>query len=305
MRISCSQWKFSLSPIYERKTWKNLNIEIQNFISIFVFRYSSPWRFCAQICTIANVLIANIMFAVKVLPFTHLRKKNLEKFEYRNTEFYFDFRFSIFAPLAFLCSNLYYSERAHCEYHVRSEGSHFHPSTKEKKCKNLNIEIQNFISIFVFRYSPPWRFCAQICTIANVLIANIMFAVEVLTFTHLRKKNLQKFNIEIQNFISIFVFRYSPHWRFCAQICTIANVLIANIMFAVKVLTFTHLRKKNLEKFEYRNTEFYFDFRFSIFVPLAFLCSNLYYSERAHCEYHVRSGGSHFHPSSKEKIAKI
>ena len=132
------------------------------------------------------------MFAVEVLTFTHLRKKNLEKFEYRNTEFYFDFRFSVFALLAFLCSNLYYSERAHYEYHVRSEGSHFHPSTKE-----------------------------------------------------------------------------------------------------------------NLEKFEYRNTEFYFDFRFSIFAPLAFLCSNLYYSERAHCQYHVRSGGSHFHPSAKEKFGKI
>ena len=145
-----------------------------------------------------------------------------------------------------------------------------------KTWKNLNIEIQNFISIFVFRYSPPWRFCAQICTIANVLIANIMFAVEVLTFTHLRKKNLQKFEYRIQNFISIFVFRYSPTWRLCAPICTIANVLIANIIFAVKVLTFTHLRKKILEKFEYRNTEFYFDFRFSIFAPLAFLCSNLY-----------------------------
>ena len=192
MRISCSQWRFSLSPIYERKTWKNLNIEIQNFILIFVFRYSPPWRFCAQICTIAIVLIASIMFAVEVLTFTHLRKKNLEKFEYRNTEFYFDFRFSIFAP-----------------------------------------------------------------------------------------------------------------WCFCAQICTIANVLIANIMFAVEVLSFTHLRKKNLEKFEYRNTEFYFDFRFSIFAPLVFLCSDLYYSERAHCEYHVRSEGSHFHPSTKEKLGKI
>ena len=157
------------------------------------------------------------------------------------------------------------------------------PIYERKTWKNLNIEIQNFISIFVFRYSPHWRFCAQICTIANVL-------------------NL---NIEIQNFISIFVFRYSPHWRFCAQICTIANVLIANIMFAVEVLTFTHLRKKNLEKFEYRNTEFYFDFRFSIFAPLAFLCSNLYYSERVYCEYHVRSGGSHFHPSTKEKLGKI
>ena len=304
MRISCSHWRFSLSTIYERKTWKNLNIEIQNFISIFVFRYSPPWRFCAQICTIANVLIANIMFAVKVLTFTHLRKITWN---------------------------------------------------------NLNIEIQNFISIFVFRYSPPCRFCAQICTIANMLIANIMFAVKVLTFTHLRKKNLEKFeyrntefyfdfrfsifaplafcaqictianvlianimfavrfslspiyerktwknlNIKIQNFISIFVFRYSPPWRFCAQICTIANVLIATIMFAVEVLTFTHLRKKNLVKFEYRNTEFYFDFRFSIFAPLAFLCSNLYYSERAHCEYHVRSEGSHFHPSTKEKLGKI
>ena len=169
----------------------------------------------------------------------------------------------------------------------------------------MNIEIQNFISIFVFRYSPPWRFCAQICTIANVLIANIMFAVKVLTFTHLRKKKKCKnLNIEIQNFISIFVFRYSPPWRFCAQICTIANVLIANIMFAVKVLTFTHLRKKNLEKFEYRNTEFYFDFRFLIFVPLAFLCLNLYYS-LYYSQYHVRSGGSHFHPSTKEKLGKI
>ena len=132
LRISCSQWRFSLSPIYERKTWKNLNTEIQNFILIFVFRYSPPWRFCAQICTIANVLIANIMFAVEVLTFTHLRKKNLEKFEYRNTEFYFDFCFSIFAPLAILCSNLYYSKCANCEFHVRSGGSHFHSSTKEK-----------------------------------------------------------------------------------------------------------------------------------------------------------------------------
>ena len=138
-----------------------------------------------------------------------------------------------------------------------------------------------------------------------MLITNIMFAVKVLTFTHLRKKTWKNLNIEIQNFISIFVFRYSPPWRFCAQICTKANVLIANIMFAVKVLTFTHLRKKNLEKFEYRNTEFYFDFRFSIFAPLEFLCSNLYYSERAHCEYYVRSGGSHFHPSTKEKLGKI
>ena len=113
-----------------------------------------------------------------------------------------------------------------------------------------------------------------------------MFAVKVLTFTHLRKKNLEKF--DFQNF-----FRYSPPWRFCAQICTIANVLIANIMFAVEVLTFTSLspiyeRKtwKNLN-IEIQN---FIDFRFSIFAPLAFLCSNLYYSERAHCEYHVRSG---------------
>ena len=125
------------------------------------------------------------MFAVEVLTFTHLRKKNLEKFEYRNTEFYFDSRFLIFAPLAFMCSNLYYSERAHCEYNVSSEGS---LSTKEK-----------------------------------------------------------------------------------------------------------------LGKFEHRNTEFYFDFRFSIFAHLAFLCSDLYYSERAHCEYHDPSEGSHFHPSTKEK----
>ena len=144
---------------------------------------------------------------------------------------------------------------------------------ERKTWKNLNIEIQNFISIFVFRYSPPWRFCAQICTIANVLIANIMFAVKVLTFTHQRKKNLEKFEYRNTEFISIFVFRYSPPWRFCAQICTIANVLIANIMFAVEVLTLTHLRKKNLEKFEYRNTGFYFDFGFTIFGHLTFLCS--------------------------------
>ena len=132
-----------------------------------------------------------------------------------------------------------------------------------------------------------------------MLIANIMFAVEVLTFTHLRKKNLATF--EYRNTEFYFDFRLSifGHSMFCAHICTIANVLIANIMFAVKVLTFTHLRKKNLEKFEYRNTEFYFDFRFSIFALWAFLCSNLYYSKRAHCEYYVRTGGSHFHPSTK------
>ena len=170
-----------------------MNIEIQNFISIFVFRYSPPWRFCAQICTVANVLIANIMFAVEVLTFTHLRKKNLEKFEYRNTDFYFYFRFSIFAPLEFLSSNLYYSERAHCEYHVRSGGSHFHPSTKEKLGKIL---ISKYRILFQFSF-------------------------------------------------------------------------------------------------------------FQIFAPLAFLCSNLSYSERAHCEYHVRSGGSHFNPSTKENLGKF
>ena len=118
---------------------------------------------------------------------------------------------------------------------------------------------------------------------ANVLIANIMFAVEVLTFTHLRKKNLEKIEYRNTEFYFDFRFLIFAPWRFCAQICIIANVLIANIMFAVEVLTFTHLRKKNLEIFEYRNTEFYFDFRFSIFAPLAFLCSDLYYSERAHC----------------------
>ena len=138
-----------------------------------------------------------------------------------------------------------------------------------------------------------------------MLIANIMFALEVLTFTHLRKKNLEKFEYRKTEFYFDFRFSIFAPWRFCAQICTIANVLIANIMFAVEVLTFTHLRKKNFEKFEYRNTEFYFDFRFSIIAPLAFLCSNLYYSERAHCEYHVHSGGSHFHPSTKEKLIKI
>ena len=138
---------------------------------------------------LANVLITNIMFAVEVLTFTHLRKKNLENFEYRNTEFYFD-RFSIFAPLAFLGSNLYYSERAHCEYHVRSEGSHFHPSTKEKQ-QNLNIEI---------------------------------------------------------------------------------------------------------------NTGFYFDFLFSTFGHLAFLCSILYYSMRAHCEYHFRSQDAQFEYRSRSDM---
>ena len=138
-----------------------------------------------------------------------------------------------------------------------------------------------------------------------MLIANIMFAVEVLTFTHLRKKNLEKFEYRNTEFYFDFRFSIFAPWRFCAQIRTLVNVLIANIMFAVEVLTFTHLRKKNLEKFEYRNTEFHFDFRFSIFAPLSFLCSNLYYSERAHCEYHVRSGGSHFHPSTKEKLGKI
>ena len=226
-----------------------MNIEIQNFISIFVFRYSPPWRFCAQICTIANVLIANIMFAVEVLTFTHLRKKkNLEKFEYRNTEFYFDFRFSIFAPLGVFV--LKFVLKRTCSLRISCSQWRFSlsPIYERKTWKNLNIERQNFISIFVFRYSPPWRFCAQICTIANVPIANIMFAVEVLTFTHLRK-TWNYLNIEIQNFISIFVF--------------------------------------------------------SIFAPLAFLCSNLYYSERAHCEYHVHSGGSHFHPSTKEKLIKI
>ena len=188
------------------------------------------------------------MFAVEFLTFTHLRKKNLEKFENRNTEFYFDFRFSIFAPLAFLCSNLSYSERAHCEYHVRSGGSHFHLFTKEKTWKNLNIEIQNFISIFVFRYSPPWRFCAQICTLANVLIANIMFAVEVLTLTHLRKKNLENFEFRNTGFYFDFSFTIFGHLTFLCSMSTI--VLIANIMFTAKMLIFTHLRKKNFAKFE-------------------------------------------------------
>ena len=66
----------------------------------------------------------------------------------------------------------------HCEYHDPSEGSHFHPSTKEKQ-QNLNIEIQDFILIF-FRYSATWRFCAQFCITACVLIANIIFAVKML-----------------------------------------------------------------------------------------------------------------------------
>ena len=212
MRISCSQWRFSLSPIYERKTWKNLNIEIQNFISIFVFRYSPPWRFRAQICTIANVLIANIMFAVEVLTFNHLRKKNLEKFEYRNTEFYFDFRFSIFAPLAYLCSNLYHSERAHYEYHVRSEGSHFHPSTKEKQ-QNLNIEIQDFISIFFFRYSATWRFCAQFCTTACVLIANTIIAVKMLNLNIVAEATcLSRSPRNFKTFDALSSICFEVHW---------------------------------------------------------------------------------------------
>ena len=152
--MSCSQWRFSLSPIYERKTWKNLNIEVQNFISIFVFRYSPPWRFCAQICTIANVLIANIMSAVEILTFTHLQKKNIAKFEYLNKEFYFDYRFSIFAHLAFL----YYSKHAHCEYDVRSEDAHLHPSTKEKLSK---IGISKYRILFSFTIIGQFIFCAQ------------------------------------------------------------------------------------------------------------------------------------------------
>ena len=192
-----------------------------------------------------------------------------------------------------MCSNLYYSERAHCEYHVRSEGSHFHPLRK----KNLEkFEYRNTEFYFDFRFSifAPWRFCAQICTIANVLIANIMFAVEVLTFTHLRKENLEKFEYRSTEFYFNFRFsRFSP----LAFLCS-------NLYYSERA-HFTHLRKKNLKKFEYRNTEFYFDFRFSIFAALAFLCSNLYYSEHAHCEYHVCSGGSHFHPSTKEKLGKI
>ena len=122
-----------------------------------------------------------------MLTFTYIRRKDLEKIEFQNTEFYFDFRFSIFGHFAFLCSNLYYSKRARSEYHVRSECSHFCPSTEEKTWKNLNIEIQNFNSIF-----------------------------------------------DIQT--------------------------------------------------------------------LGILCSNLHYSKCAHCKYHVRSEGTHFYPSTKEKI---
>ena len=139
------------------------------------------------------------MFLVKMLIFTHLRKKNLAKFEYRNTGFYFDFRefvFRYFGHLAFLCSNLYSKKRTHCEYHARSEDAQLHPCTKEKLTEqNLNIEIQDFtcISIFVFRYSDTWRFCAEICTIESGLIANIMFLVKMLIFTQIRKKKLAKF----------------------------------------------------------------------------------------------------------------
>ena len=163
MRISCSQWGFSLSPIYERKTWKNLNIEIQNFISIFVFRYSPPWCFCAQICTIANVLIANIMFVVEVHTFTHLGKKNLEKIEYRNIEFYFDLRFSIFGHFAVLCSKLYYSMRAHLEYHVRSEDAQFEyrsrsympfSKSEELRCSELSLFRSSLVHLRCRSYLP-------------------------------------------------------------------------------------------------------------------------------------------------------
>ena len=79
------------------------------------------------------------------------------------------FRFSIFAPFAFLCSNLYYSQRAHCEYHVRSGGSHFHPSTKEKLGKILNIEIQNFRSVYFVTLLWYLSVCHSLCILYVLL----------------------------------------------------------------------------------------------------------------------------------------
>ena len=81
---------------------------------------------------------AHSMFAVKMLNFTHQRKKTLAQFEYRNTGYYMhlDFRFSVFGHLAFFVLEVVlYSKRAHCEYHVCSEDAHLHPSTKEKLSK--------------------------------------------------------------------------------------------------------------------------------------------------------------------------
>ena len=60
----------------------------------------------------------------------------------------------------------------------------------------------------------------------------------------------------------------------------------------------TKTPRGRISKNENRNKILYFDIQI-------FMCSNLYYSERAHCEYHVRSGGSHFHPSTKEKLGII
>ena len=109
------------------------------------------------------MLIANIMFAVKVLTFTHLRKKNFEKFEYRNIEFYFDLRFSIFGHFALLCSKLYYSMRAHLEYHVRSEDAQFeHRSrsdmpfsrSEELRCSELNLFRSSLVHLRCRSYLP-------------------------------------------------------------------------------------------------------------------------------------------------------
>ena len=141
-----------------------MNIEIQNFISIFVFRYSPPWRFCAQICHIANVVIANIMLAVKVLTFTHLRKKNIEI-----QVFYFDFLFSIFGHLAFLCSILYYSMRAHCEYHFRSEDAQFEYRSRSDMPFSKSGELQDLrcSELNLFRSSLVNLRCRSPCRIRS------------------------------------------------------------------------------------------------------------------------------------------
>ena len=98
LRISCSQWRFSLSPIYKRKTSQNLNIKLKSFILIIVFRYSPTWRFC----TIASMLIANMMFAVKD---AHLHPSTKEKLiKIGISKYRILFSFTIIVQLTFLCS---------------------------------------------------------------------------------------------------------------------------------------------------------------------------------------------------------
>ena len=93
---------------------------------------------------------------------------------------------------------------------------------------------------------------------------------------------------------SFFVFRYSK--KEVSSIFVFRFSIFKKQVSLIFVFRFSIFKKK---------VSLIFVFRFSIFAPFAFLCSNLYYSERAHSEYHVRSGGSHFHPSTKEKLGKI